>query len=112
VALAPVHRVIAIAALCALLGAGCTAIEGARLYRDGTEALERGDADQAVIALEQAAERVPEASEVQNHLGLAYLAQGRRDDAQLAFERAVALDCSNRAALHNLEVLRSDSLAH
>ncbi len=111
-ALARVRGAIAIGALCALLGAGCSAIEGARLYRDGTQALEHGDADQAVIALEQAAERVPEASEVQNHLGLAYLAQGRRADAQLAFERAVALDCSNRAALHNLELLRADSNGH
>ena len=103
------HRVFAIGALSALLGAGCTAIEGARLYRDGTDALERGDAEQAVVALERAAERVPEASEVQNHLGLAYLALGRRGEAQLAFERAVALDCGNAAAVHNLELLRADS---
>ena len=54
-------------------------------------------------ALEGAAERAPEASEVQNHLGLAYLASGRRGDALRAFERAVALDCDNAAARHNLE---------
>src|SRR5262245_19349296 len=107
-----VHRVLAIGALSSLLGAGCAAIEGARLYRDGTEALERGDAEQAVVALETAAERVPEASEVQNHLGLAYLALGRRGEAQLAFERAVALDCGNAAAVHNLELLRADSPEH
>ncbi|TMA36560.1 MAG: tetratricopeptide repeat protein [Deltaproteobacteria bacterium] len=88
------------ALLCALLG--CSAIEGARLYREGTEALERGDAESAVRALELAADRAPEASEVQNHLGLAYLASGRRDDAVRAFERAIALDCDNAAARHNL----------
>jgi Flp pilus assembly protein TadD len=103
-------RPFAIGALCALLGAGCSAIEGARLYRDGTQALERGDGEQAVVALERAAERVPEASEVQNHLGLAYLAVGRRGEALLAFERAVALDCENEAARHNLELVRAEPL--
>ena len=103
------RRVLA-AALCAQLF-GCSAIEGARLYREGTQALERGDAASAVRALEGAAERAPEASEVQNHLGLAYLASGRRGDALLAFERAVALDCDNAAARHNLDVVRGDSRA-
>jgi Flp pilus assembly protein TadD len=96
-----------VGALCGLLF-GCSAIEGARLYREGTRALEAGDAAHAVNALERAAERAPEASEVQNHLGLAYLASGRRGDAVRAFERAVALDCDNAAAQHNLAVLRGD----
>ena len=104
-----VLRVLAIGA-CALLLA-CGAVEGARLYHEGTEALERGDSAQAVRALESAAERAPEASEVQNHLGLAYLAEGRRGEAILAFERAVELDCDNAAARHNLELLRGDSAA-
>lgn len=108
IALPPIraHPLLA-AALCAQL-LGCSALEGARLYRQGTRALERGDAASAVRALEGAAERAPEASEVQNHLGLAYLASGRRGDALRAFERAVALDCDNAAARHNLSVLRSD----
>jgi len=102
-----VRRVLA-AGGCALL-LGCGAIAGARLYREGTDALERGDAEHAVRALEAAAERAPEASEVQNHLGLAYLASGRRADALRAFERAVAIDCDNAAARHNLDVVRGDS---
>jgi Flp pilus assembly protein TadD len=96
--------------LAAALGAsllGCAAIEGARLYSDGTDALERGDTEGAVRSLERAAERTPDASEVQNHLGIAYLASGRRDDALRAFERAVELDCNNVAAQRNLELLRS-----
>jgi Flp pilus assembly protein TadD len=100
------RRILAVA-LCAQL-LGCSAIEGARLYREGTRALERGDAASAVRALEGAAERAPEASEVQNHLGLAYLASGRRGAALHAFERAVVLDCDNAAARHNLSVLRDD----
>ena len=98
------------AALCALL-LGCGAIEGAHLYRDGTQALERGDAESAVRSLELAAERAPEASEVQNHLGIAYLAAGRRADAVHAFERAVALDCDNVAARRNLALVRGDPSA-
>jgi len=94
-------------ALCALLF-GCSAIEGARLYHEGTRALERGDAGSAVRSLESAAERAPDVSEIQNHLGIAYLASGRRDDALRAFERAVALDCDNAAARRNLALLRGD----
>jgi Flp pilus assembly protein TadD len=93
------------AAICAPLFA-CSAIAGARLYSDGTRALERGDTERAVRSLERAAERTPDASEVQNHLGIAYLAAGRRDDALRAFERAVALDCDNVAAQRNLALLR------
>lgn len=96
----------ALAAACCVLAVGCSAIAGARLYREGTEALERGDTATAVRALERAAERAPKASEVQNHLGLAYLAAGRRGEAVLAFERAVALDCDNTAARRNLDLLR------
>ncbi len=106
------HRLIAglsaVPVLLLLVMLGCSGIEGARHYREGTQALERGDANSAVLALERAAERVPEASEVQNHLGLAYLASGRRDEALRAFERAVALDCDNSAASRNLALLRGD----
>jgi Flp pilus assembly protein TadD len=93
------------AALCLLIF-GCRAIEGARLYRAGTDALERGDTEGAVRSLERAAEQAPDRSEIQNHLGIAYLASGRRDDALRAFERAVALDCDNVAARRNLALLR------
>lgn len=87
------------------LGLGaCTPLHAARLYDSGTEALDRGDLTRAVEDLERAAALVPQASEVQNHLGLAYAAAGREDEALAAFERAVALDCGNRAARENLAV--------
>jgi Flp pilus assembly protein TadD len=98
-------------ALFAPVSVGCNAVSGARLYREGALALDRGDAQGAVLALESAARRVPRASEVQNHLGLAYLAAGRPDDALHAFERAVALDCDNAAAAHNLRRARAEPLA-
>jgi Flp pilus assembly protein TadD len=81
---------------------GCASFEGAQLYERGTRALERGDAASAIADLERAAALVPNASEIQNHLGLAYDRGGRHDDALLAFRRAVALDCDNQAARQNL----------
>jgi lipoprotein NlpI len=86
----------------ALAAWGCATFEGARLYDRGTAALERGDARAAIGDLERAAALVPEASEIQNHLGLAYALAGRHDEALGAFRRAVALDCDNEAAHLNL----------
>jgi Flp pilus assembly protein TadD len=83
---------------------GCAAFQGARLYRRGSIALERGEVERAVADLERATTLVPHASEIQNHLGLAYAASGREGDALRAFRRAVELDCHNRQALHNLAV--------
>jgi Flp pilus assembly protein TadD len=85
---------------------GCAAVAGHRHFEAGNEALDRGDATLAVVELERAAALVPGASEVQNHLGLAYAAAGRDAEARAAFERAVALDCDNRAAVENLDAAR------
>ncbi len=88
------------------------AFRGARHYAAGTEALTRSDPVLAISELEQAASLVPHASEIQNHLGLAYWADGRPQEARSAFETAVKLDCENVAARTNLErLLRSDGVA-
>jgi Flp pilus assembly protein TadD len=100
-----VIRFFVIGALVLALG-GCAGWQGARLYRSGTHALDRGQTQVAIADLEQAAELVPQASAVQNHLGLAYAAAGRHEEARQAFERAVALDCDNQAAQENLAVAR------
>lgn len=84
--------------------AGCASFEAARLYRSGTRALDAGDSARAVADLERAAQLMPQGSEIQNHLGLAYTAAGRDDAAVAAFRRAVEIDCDNAAAQHNLEV--------
>lgn len=81
--------------------------QGARLYASGSRALDQGDTRRAIADLEAAAVRVPHASEIQNHLGLAYAAADRRTDALAAFERAVALDCDNAQAAHNLATARA-----
>ena len=85
------------------LALACSSFQGARLYERGTRTLDAGDPERAVAELERASELVPHASEIQNHLGLAYAAAGRPDEALLAFRRAVELDCENEAALENLD---------
>ncbi len=85
---------------------GCASLEGARLVRSGNQALDRGDVATAIVRFEEAVTRVPEAAPAHNNLGVAYLAAGRTADAERAFERAVALDCSHEPAQRNLRALR------
>lgn len=92
------------AACCGLFA--CQSLGAALHYRDGTQRLVRGDASGAVDQLEQARGLSPDVSAIHNHLGLAYAAAGRPTAALAAFERAVALDCDNAAAQHNLELAR------
>jgi Flp pilus assembly protein TadD len=101
----PLVRVpLAIALLAAGL-AGCAQVEASRLLRSGSAALDRGEPARAVAELERAAALAPQASAVQNHLGIAYERSGRPSDARRAYERAVELDCENEAARANLQAL-------
>ena len=101
--MSPNQRWVGLALLsCLWLGMGCANVEGARFYQTGTLALDAGDAELAVQHLERAAELVPDASEVHNHLGMAYAASGRHAAALGAFRRAVAIDCDNQPAQRNL----------
>ncbi|MEM9173600.1 MAG: tetratricopeptide repeat protein [Myxococcota bacterium] len=84
------------------------AIRGGRLYVSGTEALDRGDATAAIAQLEAAADLVPGASEIRNHLGLAYWSAGDPERAREAFEIALDLDCDNEAARTNLARLEAN----
>jgi Flp pilus assembly protein TadD len=95
--------------LAACLLVACATLDGARLFRSGTTALDRGDAQAAVRDLEAAAQLLPESSAVHNHLGLAYQAAARPDEALREFERAVAIDCDNQAARANLASARRGS---
>ena len=80
--------------------------QGARLYASGSRALEQGEVARAIADLEAAAARVPHASEIHNHLGVAYARAGRHAEALAAFEQAVALDCDNAAAARTLAEAR------
>jgi Flp pilus assembly protein TadD len=84
---------------------------GARHYAAGSESLERGDPVHALDELSRAAELVPQASEIQNHLGLAYWANGQPEQARNAFDRAIELDCDNTAARQNRRALE-EGTAH
>ena len=98
--------------LLAIALAGCATWEGSRRYASGTAALDRGDAGLAVRELERAAELVPHASVIRNHLGLAYAAQGRDAEALRAFQQAVELDCGNEAAVENRGAAEARSSEH
>jgi Flp pilus assembly protein TadD len=98
---------VGLAAIAVALACGCANVEAMRSYRAGTDALDRGEPQRAVADLERAATLAPEVSAIQNHLGIAYEEVGRNEDARKAYERAVALDCDNRAAEDNLNQLRS-----
>jgi Flp pilus assembly protein TadD len=87
--------------------AGCAAVDGARLFRSGTAALDRGDTQGALRDLEHSVRVLPDSSAAHNHLGLAYAADGRDADALREFERAVAIDCTNQAAQANLAQARA-----
>ncbi len=105
------------ALLVALLCVSCVAIacqtaparawQAGRLFTSGTAALDRGDHARAIASLEEAARLVPHASEVRNHLGLAYLGSGQPERARAAFARAIELDCDNDAARTNLARLEA-----
>jgi len=100
------------ALLWALIAAsGCATWHASRLYQRGTASLDAGRPAQAIVDLEAAADLVPFASEVQNHLGLAYVAAGRDGAGLHAFQRAVALDCRNSAAQANLAAARAHAHA-
>jgi len=92
---------------CALVLAGCGTWRRMQHYSAGTEALDAGDYARAVAELEHARSLSPHVSEVRNHLGLAYLAQGREAPALRELRSAVELDCNNDAARWNLRALES-----
>lgn len=98
-------------ALALSVALGCASLEGARLYEQGSDALEAGETELAISKLEEASVRVPHASEIQNHLGIAYAQAGEHERALGAFRRAVELDCDNAAAQRNLDLAEARALA-
>ncbi len=93
---------VAVLAVGLLSSPGCTQWQAAHLYQSGSQALQAGDVDRAIDELSAAARLVPQASEIQNHLGLAWIEAGEEQRALQFFERAVELDCDNQAASDGL----------
>jgi Flp pilus assembly protein TadD len=105
----PLRSLVAVALACALLASGCASFQAARLYRSANQDLDGGRPEAAISKLERASALAPQASELQNHLGLAYRAAGRPDEARTAFRRAVEIDCRNDAAQHTLRLPLSEA---
>lgn len=95
-------RMLVATLLTVALSVGCASLKGVHAYRQGNQALERGEPAAAVVYLERAATLLPDQSEVHNDLGLALAQTDELDEAVREFERAVELDCDNRAAEANL----------
>ena len=103
------HTAIVILLVSGFLG-GCQsapmrAWQGAQHFSAGDAALEREDPQEAIRELTLAATLVPHASEIQNHLGLAYWKAGDELAAVRAFEAALEIDCDNQPARVNLDRL-------
>ncbi|MCY3744888.1 MAG: tetratricopeptide repeat protein [Acidobacteria bacterium] len=84
----------------ALRGGGARAALAA-----GTELLDQGRYEEAILALTAAAETDPESADAHNALGAAFEQAGRPEDARLRYERAVELEPDLAAARGNLGVL-------
>jgi len=80
--------------LCGVLLAACTT--NVQLREQGHEALDRGNAPQARESFAYAVERRPADAKARYGLGLAYLELNRPLDAQLAFEKALAVKHDDR----------------
>ena len=71
----------------------------------GTELLDQGRYEEAILALSEAAETDPESADAENALGAALEQAGNPEEARLRYERAVELEPDLAAARVNLGVL-------
>jgi len=86
-----------------LLLAGCGP-SGERALVEGDRLLQAGKAAEAVPLLERAAHDLPQNGPALNHLGLAYHATGRTNDARRAYLLALEVDRNRIEATRNLAV--------
>ena len=93
-------RVVSIASTAALLAA-CATVTSSLHYTRGTDALEQGDFETAIIELEEAVHLDPSLSRNHGNLAYAYLETGRIQDAWVRGRNAVILDPANEYARRN-----------
>lgn len=85
-----------------ILLTGCAIFKADKLYKSGTQALERGDFEQCIQELENAKELLPNLSSiVRNNLGFCYEKVGRIKDAWFEFRQAVINNHQNNSAISN-----------
>ncbi len=98
---------IAVGATVALLLAGCQPSGPEALVR-GDQELQAGHPAEAIRLLELAATKLPTDAQTWNHLGLAYHAAGRLNDAQKAYLRALNFNRNLADVQYNLGELHVD----
>ena len=84
-----------------LLLAGCATVSSSLNYTEGTDALEKGDFNTAIVHLEEAVRLDPKLSRNHANLAYAYYETGQIEKAWLHGRAAVLLDPSNEAAKAN-----------
>ena len=87
----------------ALLLAGCSP-SGERALIEGDRLLQSGKAGEAIPLLERAVRDLPQNAPAFNHLGLAYHATGRTNEARRAYLRALEVDRNRVEATYNLAI--------
>ena len=87
----------------ALLLAGCGP-SGERALIEGDRLLQLGKVAEAVPLLERAAQDLPQNAPALNHLGLAYHAIGKTNEARRAYLRALEIDRNRIEATYNLAI--------
>lgn len=87
-----------------LLLSGCSP-SGERALIEGDRLLQSGKPTEAIPLLERAALDLPQNAPALNHLGLAYHASGKTNEARRAYLRALEIDRNRIEATYNLAVL-------
>ena len=77
-----------------------------QLYEQALQALKNGDAETALIALEQLARDAPEKPYLYTNLGLAYFKQGQAQAAEVAFMEAISRNPDDAVAHNHLGILQ------
>jgi len=72
----------------------------------GTEAFERGDFDEAISQLEEAADAAPDDPEIHRKLGLGYEAKGRLDEALAQYNESLDKDPEQAEVLYKAAIVR------
>jgi Flp pilus assembly protein TadD len=86
-----------------LLLAGCSP-SGERALIEGDRLFQSGKAAEAIPLLERAALDLPQNAPALNHLGLAYHATGKTNEARRAYLRALEIDRNRIEATYNLAI--------
>lgn len=98
---------VAVALLLLALASPCGVAGQEAAFRQGNEAYQRGDFQEAVETYRAVLEQGYESAELYYNLGNAHVRLGALDRAVLSYERALRLDPANEDAAENLRLVRA-----